>query len=161
MRRDLERPSAITASRGWPIASTRSTVLPADWSITSAAGSRSCIGLRLLLIRAPPSLKLVLGKRYFLNGWAGCLRGAARTAFYAFLKYAKVLEAQRGDAASAATISGKATLPSGWRLKRRWIHRYCAGAARTIASIAAITRAVSAVASCDGKSSNAGDRRNV
>jgi hypothetical protein len=26
--------------------------------------------------------------------------------------------------------------PSGWRLKRRWIHRYCAGAARAIASMA-------------------------
>ena len=35
-----------------------------------------------------------IGKRYFLNGWAGYL--AARTqAFYTFLKYAKVLEAQR------------------------------------------------------------------
>ena len=35
-----------------------------------------------------------LGKRYFLNGWAGFF--AAKTqSFYAFLKYAKVLEAQR------------------------------------------------------------------
>jgi glycosyltransferase involved in cell wall biosynthesis len=54
------------------------------------------IGLRLLLYPGVAFLKLYLGKRYFLNGWAGYL--AARTqAFYAFLKYAKVLEAQRQD----------------------------------------------------------------
>lgn len=53
--------------------------------------------LRLLLYPAVAFLKLYLGKRYFLNGWAGYF--AARTqAFYAFLKYAKVLEAQRQDA---------------------------------------------------------------
>ena len=40
-------------------------------------------------------LKLYVAKRYFLNGWAGYF--AARTqAFYAFLKYAKVLEAEWG-----------------------------------------------------------------
>ena len=51
-------------------------------------------GLRLLLYPSFAFAKLYLGKRYFLNGWAGFL--AARTqAFYAFLKYAKVLEAQR------------------------------------------------------------------
>ncbi len=51
------------------------------------------LGLRILL--APPLafLKLYVGKRYFLNGWAGYF--AARTqAFYAFLKYAKVAEAE-------------------------------------------------------------------
>ena len=40
--------------------------------------------------------RFYVGKRYFLNGWAGFF--AARSlAFYAFLKYAKVLEAERGD----------------------------------------------------------------
>ena len=39
-------------------------------------------------------LKLYIGKRYFLNGWAGFF--AAKTqSFYAFLKYAKLLEADR------------------------------------------------------------------
>ncbi len=57
------------------------------------------IGLRLLCYPSVAFLKLYLGKRYFLNGWAGYL--AARTqAFYAFLKYAKVLEAERRVAAS-------------------------------------------------------------
>ena len=52
------------------------------------------IALRLLFYPGVAFLKLYLGKRYFLNGWAGFF--AARTqAFYAFLKYAKVLEAQR------------------------------------------------------------------
>jgi glycosyltransferase involved in cell wall biosynthesis len=52
------------------------------------------IGLRLLLYPPFAFLKLYLGKRYFLNGWAGYF--AARTqSFYAFLKYAKLLEAQR------------------------------------------------------------------
>lgn len=54
------------------------------------------LGLRLLLYPPFAFLKLYLGKRYFLNGWAGYF--AARTqAFYAFLKYAKVLEASRRD----------------------------------------------------------------
>jgi glycosyltransferase involved in cell wall biosynthesis len=40
-------------------------------------------------------LKLYIGKRYFLNGWAGYF--AARTqAFYAFLKYAKRYEETQG-----------------------------------------------------------------
>ena len=57
------------------------------------------LALRLLLYPGIAFLKLYLGKRYFLNGWAGLF--AARTqAFYAFLKYAKVLEAQRQDDAS-------------------------------------------------------------
>ena len=52
------------------------------------------IGLRLLCYPGVAFLKLYLGKRYFLNGWAGFF--AAKTqSFYAFLKYAKVMEAQR------------------------------------------------------------------
>ena len=52
------------------------------------------IALRLLFYPGVAFLKLYLGKRYFLNGWAGFF--AAKTqAFYAVLKYAKVLEAQR------------------------------------------------------------------
>jgi len=52
------------------------------------------IALRLLFYPGVAFLKLYLGKRYFLNGWAGFF--AAKTqSFYAFLKYAKVLEAQR------------------------------------------------------------------
>lgn len=55
------------------------------------------LALRLLCYPGIAFLKLYLGKRYFLNGWAGYF--AARTqAFYAFLKYAKVLEAGRQDA---------------------------------------------------------------
>ena len=53
-------------------------------------------GLRLLVYPTVAFFKLYVGKRYFLNGWAGFF--AARTqAFYAFLKYAKVMEAQRRD----------------------------------------------------------------
>lgn len=52
------------------------------------------LGLRLLLYPPVAFAKLYFGKRYCLNGWAGYF--AARTqAFYAFLKYAKVLEAGR------------------------------------------------------------------
>jgi glycosyltransferase involved in cell wall biosynthesis len=59
-------------------------------------GPPKFMGVRLLLYPAVAFAKLYVGKRYFLNGWAGFF--AARTqAFYAFLKYAKVLEAQRGD----------------------------------------------------------------
>jgi glycosyltransferase involved in cell wall biosynthesis len=55
------------------------------------------MAMRLLAYPTVAFLKLYLGKRYVLNGWAGYF--AARTqAFYAFLKYAKVLEAQRQDA---------------------------------------------------------------
>ena len=51
------------------------------------------LGLRLLLYPAFAFLRMYVVKRYFLNGWAGFI--AARThAFYAFLKYAKVLEAR-------------------------------------------------------------------
>jgi glycosyltransferase involved in cell wall biosynthesis len=53
-------------------------------------------GLRVLLAPGLAFLKLYLGKRYFLNGWAGYF--AARTqAFYVFLKYAKVLESERSS----------------------------------------------------------------
>lgn len=55
------------------------------------------MAMRLLAYPTAAFLKLYLGKRYFLNGWAGYF--AARTqAFYAFLKYAKLLEARRQDA---------------------------------------------------------------
>jgi len=54
------------------------------------------LGARILVQPTLAFLKLYIGKRYFLDGWAGYL--AARThAFYTFLKYAKVLEAQRKD----------------------------------------------------------------
>jgi len=52
------------------------------------------LGLRLLLYPPFAFLRFYLWQRYFLNGWAGWM--AARSmAFYAFLKYAKVLEAER------------------------------------------------------------------
>jgi glycosyltransferase involved in cell wall biosynthesis len=55
---------------------------------------RTGVRLRLLLQPTLAFLKLYIGKRYFLDGWAGYL--AARThAFYTFLKYAKVLEAEQ------------------------------------------------------------------
>ena len=57
----------------------------------------SFIGLRIVVAPALAFLKLYLGKRYFLNGWAGYF--AARTqAFYVFLKYAKLLESERREA---------------------------------------------------------------
>ena len=57
-------------------------------------GRTPWLGMRVLLYPSFAFVRFYLGKRYFLNGWAGYL--AARTqAFYAFLKYAKVLEAQR------------------------------------------------------------------
>jgi hypothetical protein len=52
------------------------------------------LGLCLLLYPPFAFLRFYLWQRYFLNGWAGWM--AARSmAFYAFLKYAKVLEAER------------------------------------------------------------------
>jgi len=55
---------------------------------------RRFIALRLLFYPMLAFLKLYLGKRYFLNGWAGFF--AAKTqSFYAFLKYAKLVEAER------------------------------------------------------------------
>jgi hypothetical protein len=55
------------------------------------------LGLRLLLYPGFAFFRFYIVKRYFLSGWAGFV--AARVqAFYAFLKYAKVLESQRKDA---------------------------------------------------------------
>jgi hypothetical protein len=54
------------------------------------------LGLRLLFYPSLAFLRFYVLQRYFLNGWAGYL--AARSmAFYAFLKYAKVLEAERQE----------------------------------------------------------------
>ena len=54
----------------------------------------SLLGLRLVFYPTLAFLRFYILQRYFLNGWAGYF--AARTqAFYAFLKYAKVLEAER------------------------------------------------------------------
>jgi len=56
----------------------------------------SFIGLRLLLYPSFAFFRFYVLQRYFLNGWAGYF--AARSmAFYAFLKYAKVLEAERRE----------------------------------------------------------------
>jgi glycosyltransferase involved in cell wall biosynthesis len=53
------------------------------------------MALRLLFYPSYAFLRLYLGKRYYLNGWAGFF--AARTqAFYAFLKYAKRYEETQG-----------------------------------------------------------------
>ena len=53
------------------------------------------MALRLLCYPTFAFLKLYIGKRYFLNGWAGFF--AAKTqAFYAFLKYAKRYEETQG-----------------------------------------------------------------
>lgn len=52
------------------------------------------LALRLFLYPPFAFARLYFGKRYCLNGWAGFF--AAKTqAFYAFLKYGKLLEAQR------------------------------------------------------------------
>lgn len=60
----------------------------------SAAKRKRFMGLRLVFYPYIAFVKMYVGKRYFLNGWAGFF--AARThAFYAFLKYAKVCEAQQ------------------------------------------------------------------
>lgn len=59
----------------------------------SANKRKRFLGARLVFYPWVAFLKLFVGKRYFLNGWAGFF--AARThAFYAFLKYAKVHEAR-------------------------------------------------------------------
>lgn len=63
------------------------------------------MALRLLCYPTVAFLRFYVGKRYFLNGWAGYF--AARThAFYAFLKYAKVLEAGRKAAGSGGGDRG-------------------------------------------------------
>jgi glycosyltransferase involved in cell wall biosynthesis len=60
------------------------------------AGRPSFLGLRLLFYPSIAFFRFYVLQRYFLNGWAGFL--AARSmAFYAFLKYAKVLEAERKE----------------------------------------------------------------
>jgi glycosyltransferase involved in cell wall biosynthesis len=56
------------------------------------------LGLRLVLYPPVFFLRQYLGKRWFLDGWAGFIN-AASAAYYVFLKYAKVYEAQRRDAA--------------------------------------------------------------
>ncbi len=54
------------------------------------------VGLRMLLYPYLAFIRFYFIKRYFLNGWAGLI--AARVqAFYAFLKYAKLDEANRRD----------------------------------------------------------------
>src|SRR3990167_2938203 len=59
-----------------------------------ASRSPRFLGLRLVFYPSVAFLRFYVGQRYFLNGWAGFI--AARTqAFYAFLKYAKVLEPGR------------------------------------------------------------------
>jgi len=59
------------------------------------------IALRLLLYPTFSFWRMYLGKRYFLNGWAGLI--AARThGYYAFLKYAKRLEASKKAASEAS-----------------------------------------------------------
>lgn len=59
----------------------------------SARKHKRFMGARLVVYPWLAFLKMYVGKRYFLNGWAGFI--AARThAFYAFLKYAKVYEAR-------------------------------------------------------------------
>jgi glycosyltransferase involved in cell wall biosynthesis len=59
-------------------------------------GRPRLLGLRLVFYPTIAFLRFYVGQRYFLNGWAGYF--AARSqAFYAFLKYAKVLEAGRQD----------------------------------------------------------------
>jgi glycosyltransferase involved in cell wall biosynthesis len=56
------------------------------------------LGLRVALYPTFAFWRFYVGKRYFLNGWAGFL--AARVAaFYAFLKYAKVLEQRERERA--------------------------------------------------------------
>jgi len=60
------------------------------------ASRPSLLGLRLLFYPPLAFFRFYVLQRYFLNGWAGYL--AARSmAFYAFLKYAKVLEAERRE----------------------------------------------------------------
>jgi len=57
------------------------------------------LGLRMVLYPPLAFLRFYIGQRYFLNGWAGYM--AARSmSFYAFLKYAKVLEAGRQERGS-------------------------------------------------------------
>ena len=60
------------------------------------AGRPALLGVRLVCYPAFAFFRFYVLQRYFLNGWAGYF--AARSmAFYAFLKYAKVLEAERQE----------------------------------------------------------------
>jgi glycosyltransferase involved in cell wall biosynthesis len=52
------------------------------------------LGARMVFYPPVFFLRQYIGKRYFLNGWAGFI-SAATGAFYVFLKYAKVYEARR------------------------------------------------------------------
>ncbi len=54
------------------------------------------IGLRMVFYPPVFFLRQYLGKRYFLNGWAGYI-ASVTGAFYAFLKYAKLYEAKRRE----------------------------------------------------------------
>jgi glycosyltransferase involved in cell wall biosynthesis len=68
--------------------------------------AKSLPTLRLLLYPWIAFARFYFLKRYFLNGWAGFI--AARTqAFYAFLKYAKLHEANRTDRDTDATDDGR------------------------------------------------------
>lgn len=57
-------------------------------------------GLRMVLYPPVFFLRQYVGKRYFLNGWAGFI-ASVTGAFYAFLKYAKLHEARQRQRASA------------------------------------------------------------
>jgi glycosyltransferase involved in cell wall biosynthesis len=52
-------------------------------------------GLRMVIYPPVFFLRQYIGKRYFLNGWAGFI-ASVTGAFYAFLKYAKLHEARHG-----------------------------------------------------------------
>ena len=115
-------------------------------------------------------LRQYIGKRYFLNGWAGFI-ASVTGAFYAFLKYAKLHEgapaASRAGAARAAVgrrprpVDRSGGMPGGRVLKRLCTHRYCSGASRTICSMQALTRAVSSSTSLLGTSSSGAPSRSA
>lgn len=52
------------------------------------------MALRLLFYPTLAFIRFYVGQRYFLNGWAGFFAAKSQS-FYAFLKYAKVVEAER------------------------------------------------------------------
>jgi hypothetical protein len=58
-------------------------------------GRRRFLFARLVLYPGVFFLRQYLGKRWFLDGWAGFIN-AVSAAYYAFLKHAKAYEAQRG-----------------------------------------------------------------
>jgi len=65
------------------------------------------LGVRMLFYPPVFFLRQYIGKRYFLNGWAGFI-SAATGAFYVFLKYAKVYEARRRGSAEVEVDLEKA-----------------------------------------------------